>query len=113
MATILILREPPTAGQIIELLRPHGSFIKLAVDVRRGIVAAGGDMHADCEQVLLEDDSRQEDLWGADWVPADHSVRFESLINIRPRQDNRSYEVQSPERRALIEKVVRRVFEGS
>ncbi len=112
MPTILILHAVPTAEQLIELLRPHSSFIKLAVDVRREILAAGGDMHADCEQVLLEDGSRQNDIWGADWVPSDQSVRFESLINIRPRQDNRSYEIQNPARRALIEKVVRKVFEG-
>jgi hypothetical protein len=112
MATLLILREAPTPEQLADLLQPHGSFVKLAVDIRRELVAAGGAMHADCEQALLEEGSRQEDVWGADWIPADHSVRFESLINIRPRQDNRSYEVQNPERRALIEKVIRRVFEG-
>ena len=52
MATILILRETPTAEQTIELLETFGSFIKLAVDVRREWVAAGGELHYDCEQAL-------------------------------------------------------------
>ena len=88
MASVLILRGPPTPEQLRDLLSVLGTFIKLAVDIRREVVAAGGAMHFDCEQALLEDGSRQEDVWGADWVSDDKSVRFEALINIRPRQSN-------------------------
>jgi len=112
MASVLILREPPGPEQLSELLAVFESLIKLAVDIRREVIAAGGEMHADCEQALLEDSSRQEDIWGADWVPADRSVRFESLINIRPRQSNLQMEIQDPQLRAQVERVVRRVFEG-
>ena len=69
------------------------NYIKLAVDIRLGILAGGGAMHADCEAALLENDSRQEDIWGADWNPANQHVTFESLINIRPRQNNRSMDI--------------------
>ena len=109
---ILILYEPPTSEQLAELLEPLDSFIKLAVDIRRGLLAAGGAMHADCEEVLLADGSRQEDIWGADWVPDAGVVRCESLINIRPRQNNLGLEIQDLERRARVEQVVRQVFEG-
>lgn len=112
MASILILREPPNADQLKELLGVFETFVKLAIDVRREVVAAGGEMHADCEQALLDDGSRQEDVWGADWVPDDKIVRFEALINIRPRQSNLQMELQDPERRAQVERIVRRVFEG-
>jgi len=50
-------------------------------------------MHADCEAALLEDGSQQEDVWGADWNPAAQQVTFESLINIRPRQNNPSMDI--------------------
>ena len=63
------------------------------------------------EQMLLEDGSRQENIWGADSDPSGE-VRFESLINIRPRQGNRSLELQSPELRQDVERIVRRIFEG-
>ena len=43
--------------------------MKLAVDLERRILAGGGALHADCEAVLLGAGSRQEDVWGADWVP--------------------------------------------
>ncbi len=58
----------------------------------------------------MSDGSRQEDIWGADWDIAGE-VRFESLINIRPGQGNRSMEVQSPELRRRIEYIVREIFE--
>ena len=109
---VLILREPPTSEQLAELLTTFSTFIKLAVDARREVVAAGGELHADCEQALLEAGSRQEDVWGADWEPGTRAVYFESLINIRPRQANTQTEIQDPDLRARIEQVVRRVFEG-
>ena len=108
---ILITRDALTTSQVSEMLQTLGSYVKLAVDVERELVAGGGELHADCEQALIEDGSRQEDIWGADWDPAG-VVRFESLINIRPRQGNRSVAIQSPELRQRVERIVRRVFEG-
>ena len=61
----------------------------------------------------FERGSRQEDTWGADWYPDTRTVTFGALINIRPRQNNRSMEVRDPALRARIERVVRAVFEGT
>jgi hypothetical protein len=108
---IRILRDGVTLQDVNELLEEWGSFIKLAVDIRTGDVAAGGEMHADCEVELLEQGSRQEDIWGADWVPEESAIRFESLINIRPTLGNRSTTVLDPAIRAAIEAIVRRVFD--
>lgn len=78
------------------MLEALDTYIKLAVDVQRGILAGGGVMHADCESVLLENGSQQTDIWGADWNPDAKQVTFESLINIRPRQNNPSLEILEP-----------------
>lgn len=43
------------------MLDALGTYIKLAVDIRRRILA-GGILHADCESELLEDGSKQEDM---------------------------------------------------
>ena len=67
---IHLIRERATAGQMSEMLEQLENYVKLAVDVRRGVMAGGGALHADCEAVLLEDGSAQEDVWGADWIPA-------------------------------------------
>lgn len=75
------------------MLETLGTYIKLAVDIKRRILAGGGVLHADCESALLEDGSEQEDIWGADWSPYSQQVTFEALINIRPGQDNPSLEI--------------------
>ena len=89
-----------------------GAYVKLAVDIRRGLLAGGGEMHADCEEVLLDDGSSQADVWGADWYPSSQSVRFESLINIRPRQNNRSMEILDPGLRQQVETIVQTLLGG-
>ncbi len=109
---ILIVREPATAQHIIQMSEAFGEgFIKLAVDVERKILAGGGELHADCEAALLDDGSQQKDVWGADWFALEQQVGFESLINIRPRQDNRTLEVQDSSLRARIEAIVRHLLE--
>lgn len=62
-------------------------------------------MHADCEHVLLQHASEQDDLWGANWYPGEQRVEFEALINIRPRLGNRSMVIQSQEIRQIVEDV--------
>ncbi len=72
------------------------SYVKLAVDIDRKILAGGGILHADCEAVLLESGSKQENVWGVDWLPFTEEVTFESLINIRPKQGNFALRIESP-----------------
>jgi len=107
---IHVIRERATDGQVSQMLEVLQTYIKLAVDVRRRIISGGGGMHADCEAALLEDGSEQADVWGADWLPDSQRVRFESLINIRPKSGNRSMTVESPALRATIEQIVRERF---
>ena len=108
---VYVLREKATSRQLQEMSESLSGYIKVAVDIRQGILAGGGIMHADCEAALLEAGSRQEDIWGADWVPDERVIRFEALINIRPRQDNRRMEIEDPGIRAKVEEVVRNLLE--
>ena len=105
-----LITERTTPQQIQEMLEELKTYIKLAVDIHRKVVAGGGALHADCQAVLLDDGSEQIDIWGADWIPASHEVRFESLINIRPKQDNRSMTIGDPQLRATVESIVRERF---
>lgn len=104
---IHLIRERATPEQVREMLEPLQTYIKLAVDVRRRVVAGGGALHADCEAALLEDGSQQSDVWGADWLPESREVRFESLINIRPKQGNRKMTIGDARLRATVEQIVR------
>ena len=108
---VLLIKSKVTAKQAEDMLSALESYIKVAVDIKLGILAGGGVMHADCEKVLLDAGSKQRDVWGADWYPKDKSVGFGSLINIRPRQHNRSMEIQDPEIKRKVEVIIRNMME--
>lgn len=109
---IHIIRTPATQEQLTEMLQSLQTYVKLAVDIQQGILAGGGEMHADCEELLLDNGSEQEYIWGADWNPKKQEVTYESLINIRPHQNNRSLEVQDPKLRKQIAKIVQNLLGG-
>ncbi len=84
-----------------------GDMVKFVVDVEKGILALGGEMHADCEDVLLATGSRQQDLWGANFYPdrpLDKCFEYTSLINIKPSVGNRDMYIQD---KGIREKVKR------
>lgn len=109
---IHILREKPTKEQLADMLKEYETLIKIVVDIRRSVLAGGGAMHSDCELALLDDGSEQDDLWGANWYPAEQEIVFESLINIRPRLGNRSILIQSEELRQRVESVTLEILGG-
>lgn len=95
----------PTPRSELTLLAEEqfGDWIKAVVDVSRGVMAVGGDLHADDEAVLLAQGSAQRDLWGINLHPAEEGrdwIEFDSLINIRPRNGNRSRSVDDQPTRA-------------
>lgn len=107
-----ILSEPISKQ---ELINTSSNFIdehaiKGVVDVKRELLAVDSPMHYDCEQLLLEDGSDQYDLWGInlylDEEEIDDLVEFNSMINIRPAQNNRSRSVDDPKTRERIKGVV-------
>ena len=81
--------DSETRKKIAEDLK---GYIKIVVDIRRKILAAGGEKHVEGERLLLEDGSRQKDLWGAGLDLETGETDFDSLINLRPTQD-RSREI--------------------
>ena len=87
-------------------------MIKIVVDIRRRFLSGGGEMHADCESVLSEDGSEQDDLWGANGYPAEQRIEFESLINIRTRLGNMNILIQDEELRKKVESVTREILGG-
>lgn len=103
---IHIIPKKATVKQVEEMLETLGTYIKVAVDIKRKVLVGGGILHADCEAELLTNGSRQEDIWGADWYPKSQKVRFEALINIRPRQNNTSMEIQDPDIRIEVKSIV-------
>lgn len=107
---IYLLDRPANEQEMAGMLEVYPTLIKIVVDIRRGLLAGGGEMHADCESVLLDDGGEQDDLWGANWYPAEQRIEFESLINIRPALGNRSIVIQSQDVRRAVEAITRRIL---
>lgn len=87
-----------------------GDLVKAVVDVAREIMAVDGELHADEEALLLEHGSRQTDLWGINIYPElddKDRIEFDSIINIRPSQGNRSRGVDDPVIKEKICQIVR------
>lgn len=70
-----------------------GDIVKAVVDIDRELIAVDAELHADLESRLLEDGSQQKHLWGINLYPeasGEEFVEFDSMINVRPSQGNRS-----------------------
>lgn len=94
---IVILRDRIAVEELSRLVKLYfEDMVKYVVDVERRVIAIGGELQADAEQILMEDGSRQQDVWGANYYPgagAAQCIEFTALINIRPARGNRSMEV--------------------
>ena len=103
---LLIIRtkvDQDTRKKVAEDLK---GYIKVVVDVRRKILSAGGEKHVDGEQLLLKDGSKQEDLWGAGLDLETNEMDFDSMINLRPKQ-NTSREILDANIRQQVETITR------
>lgn len=110
-AVITVVRDAISVAELGALAESgFGDLVKAVVDVRREIMAVGGELHADEESLLIDAGSSQLDLWGINLYPADFDddgwLEFDSMINVRPRAGNRTRSVDDPEVRRRIVEVV-------
>ena len=107
---MVILDKPITREELVRLAENvYGDMIKGVVDVNQELLALDAELHSDLEGLLLKEGSQQEALWGINLYPeADDEdfLEFDSLINIRPRQGNRSRDVENEEIRERIRTIV-------
>ena len=104
MSLLRIMREPIRRLDIASLAHEQfGDMVKAVVDVAREVMAIGGELHSDEEAALLDDGSKQEHLWGINLYPHEPEsewIEYDSIINIRPSQGNRSRDVEDPHARS-------------
>jgi Protein of unknown function (DUF5674) len=109
-----IITQQTTLGEIERMAeRMFGNMVKAVVDVDREILAVDGELHSDLEALLIENGSSQRSLWGINLYPemkGDDFIEFDSMINMRPSQGNRSRGVESPQiRERIIQVVAKRI----
>jgi len=107
---IIIVREPVDESTLSALAEEwHHALVKGVADIEQGIAALGGEWHMDANNRLVEEGSRQENLWGFNVYPkerGDAAIEYISLINIRPAQGNRGMEIENDETRTAVRKTV-------
>jgi hypothetical protein len=108
-----IVSAPITRDELRRIAgQQFGDFVKAVVDVQGGVMAIGAELHADEEALLLEQGARQVDLWGINLYPDrtnDELIEFDSMINVRPSQGNRSRGVDDATVQAMIRAIVGRL----
>jgi hypothetical protein len=94
--------------------RIFGGLIKAVVDIKKEIMVVDAEMHADEEKYLLDNGSKQDDLWGINLYPdikGDDFIEFDSMINIRPRLNNFSRSVDNELIRNKIITIVNKLIQ--
>lgn len=112
---IRITKTPISITEVRQLAsQQFGNLIKATVDVEQGVIALGGELHADEEQILLDADSKQKNLWGINLYPDKYGtkdfVEFDSMINLRPSQGNMSFSVEDEDIKCKIWDVICRII---
>ena len=103
-----------TVGELSAMAEAtFGDLVKAVADVRRGLLAVDAGMHSDLEALLLDAGSDQAHLWGIDLYPAEYGtpgfLEYDSMINLRPGQGNRTRSVDDPAIRAAVAELVGRL----
>lgn len=107
---LLIIRGKATKEQIRKMASDLEGYIKVVVDVEREILTGGGKRHVEGEQRLLDDGSKQENLWGGGLDVETGEIDYNSMINVRPRQQNFSRDIMSQETRVRLDAIARKLL---
>ncbi|PIY18184.1 hypothetical protein COZ14_00855 [Candidatus Dojkabacteria bacterium CG_4_10_14_3_um_filter_Dojkabacteria_WS6_41_9] len=103
---IRIIRMKVTSVELEQAKQDISNYIKFVVDIDKEIIAIGGARHVDAEQMLLQEGSLQSSLWGGGIDLIYGSIDFDSMINIRPNDNNPSKDVLSLEVRKKTVKIL-------
>ena len=111
---IIDSKSPITINQIGEMTeKMFGNLVKAVVDIEKEIMAVDAELHADEEALLLEKDSKQKNLWGINLYPEffgeEDFIEFDSMINLRPSQNNRSRSVEDTDLQKKIIQIVNKL----
>jgi len=111
---IKIVKDLINKEELLEIAKKQfGDLVKAVVDVEQGIMAIGGDMHADEEIVLMEQEgSKREHTWGINLYPeksGEELIEFNSIVNLKPSFGNRSRGVENPEIKEKIRNIVEKL----
>ena len=107
-----IISESIDLSEVKEMAaKTFGNLVKAVVDVDMELLALDAELHSDLEALLLQEGSKQKNLWGINLYPdveSEHFIEFDSMINIRPSHGNRSRGVDDAGIRDKIAQIVKK-----
>lgn len=109
----IIKNEKITIGELQEMSKKMGNLVKAVVDIEKELIALDAELHADLEAYFLEQGSAQQNLWGINIYPemtGSDIIEFDSMINLRPSQENRSRGVDDEKTRTRIIEIVMKLI---
>lgn len=111
-----IISSQISPGELVQMAKEgFGNMVKAVVDIEKDLMAVDAEMHADEEALLIGEGSQQQNLWGINIYPelkGEERIEFDSMINLRPAQNNRSRGVESAEIRGKIITLVNKLVAG-
>ncbi|OGH13649.1 MAG: hypothetical protein A2860_00295 [Candidatus Levybacteria bacterium RIFCSPHIGHO2_01_FULL_37_33] len=108
---MIITKEFPFSKEDIEKLsQEFQTYIKTVIDIEKKVCSAGANRHFENERILLDQNSKQSNLWGGGIDLDTKIIDNNSMINIRPSDNNTSNEIQDSERRSKFEQLGKYFF---
>jgi len=108
-----IISDQITIEELREMAQKmFGNLVKAVVDIEKGIMAVDGELHSDEQELLIENGSKYENLWGINIYPeiTDETwIEFDSIINLKPAIGYRTRGVENPENREKIIQIVNKL----
>lgn len=106
----LVITKKASKEEIEKMARHFSGYIKVVVDIERGVLCGGADRHADEEKILLEQGSEQKNLWGGGFDAETKEIDYNSVINLRPNQNNPSRDILSGDIRDKFANIVKELL---
>lgn len=107
---IITRKKPFTKDEILKLQEVFDTYIKTVIDIKKRLCSAGMDRHYEGEKILLEQGSKQSDVWGGGVDLETGVIDFNSFINIRPNDNNLSNEIQDAKIREEYKRLTKYFF---
>ncbi|EKD62702.1 MAG: hypothetical protein ACD_52C00087G0006 [uncultured bacterium] len=107
---LLIIKKKATKDQIKNMAQDFDGYIKVVVDVDQEMLAGGGQRHFEGEQKLLQEGSRQENLWGGGIDLESREIDYNSIINLRPNRNNPGRDIMSADIRKKFDMIVKELL---
>ena len=112
-----IIKDKITIKELQQMAsKMFGNMVKAVVDIEKEIMAVDAGLHADEEALLIENGSSNSNLWGINLYPGlygnDDFIEFDSMINIRPIQGNKTRSVEDLSIRKKIIAIVNKLVKN-